>query len=243
MEMALHPGRSLQQFANSCLDFVFPPLCISCNNHLDDGQKRVCTYCWDSIQSVTRQHPLFIDTREKLLAGGFVSELVSRYVFEKEGAFQHIAHGLKYQGFKSLGVDLGVRVGETMREWRVSAEVLIPVPLHGIKLRERGYNQAEMIARGISQATGIPMRSDVVRRKKHTQTQTQLNLEERKENMEEAFEIATGASAFVENRVCVVVDDVITTGATINSCAAELLKAGATRVIAASAALAQKGAA
>jgi ComF family protein len=235
------PGSSLQQFANSCLDFVFPPMCISCNNHLEDGQERVCRTCWNSIQSVTRRHPLFIDTREKLLAGSFVSDLVSRYVFEKEGAFQQIAHGLKYQGFKSLGIALGRRIGEQMRDWGVAGEILIPIPLHKIKFRERGYNQAEMIARGISEVTGIQLRADIVGRKKHTQTQTQLNLEERTENLEEAFEIATGA--LVENRICVVVDDVITTGATINSCASELLKAGATRVVAVSAALAQKGAA
>ncbi len=235
------PGRSLQQFANSCLDFVFPPLCISCNNHLDDGQKRVCAHCWNSIQAVNRQHPLFIDTKEKLLAGGFVSDLVSRYVFEKEGAFQHIAHGLKYQGFKSLGVELGRRIGEQMRDWGVTGEILIPIPLHRIKFRERGYNQAEMIARGISEVTGIQLRADIVGRRKHTQTQTQLNLEERTENMEEAFEITPGA--LVENRVCLIVDDVITTGATISSCAAELIQAGVSRVIAASAALAQKGAA
>ena len=235
------PGQSLQQFANSCLDFVFPPLCISCNNYLDDGQKRVCNTCWNSIQSVTRQHPLFVDTREKLLAGGFVSDLVSRYVFEKEGAFQHIAHGLKYQGFQSLGVELGRRIGEQMRDWGVAGDILIPIPLHKIKFRERGYNQAEMIARGISEVTGIQLRVDIVGRRKHTQTQTQLNLDERTENMEEAFEIDHGE--LVENRVCLIVDDVITTGATISSCSAELLKAGATRVVAASAALAQKGAA
>lgn len=235
------PALSLQQFAGSCLDFVFPPLCISCNRFLNDGQKQVCNDCWNSIQSVTRQLPLFIDTRERLMAGSIVSDLVSCYVFEKEGAFQHIAHGLKYQGLKSVGVELGRRIGRRMLDWKVRGEILIPIPLHKIKLRERGYNQAEMIAKGISEVEGIQVRADIVMRRKHTQTQTQLNLEERKENMEEAFEIANGAD--VENRVCVVVDDVITTGATINSCAQQLMNAGATGVIAASAALAQKGAA
>ena len=86
------------------------------------------------------------------------------------------------------------------------------------------------------------MGANFVGRRKHTQTQTQLNLEERTENMEEAFEIPAGAS-LVENRVCLIVDDVITTGATISSCAAELSRAGAAEVIAVSAALAQKGAA
>jgi len=148
---------------------------------------------------------------------------------------------LKYQGFQSLGVELGRRIGEQMRDWGVAGDILIPIPLHKIKFRERGYNQAEMIARGISEVTGIQLRVDIVGRRKHTQTQTQLNLDERTENMEEAFEIDHGE--LVENRVCLIVDDVITTGATISSCSAELLKAGATRVVAASAALAQKGAA
>ncbi len=221
------------------LDFIFPPVCISCNRTLADGSQRVCDTCWDSIQRVTKVHPLYLETRTKLIEGGAVNDLVSVFVFEKEGAFQHIAHALKYSGYESIGRELGRRIGSTIKVWDITADILIPIPLHKAKQRERGYNQAELIARGISKSTGIPVRTDIVRRRKHTQTQTQLSLDERRANMDDAFEIARPSHAVLKGKICILVDDVITTGATINSCARELIDAGAKSVIAASAALAQ----
>ncbi len=221
------------------IDFVFPPLCVVCNRVLSDGAQRVCDNCWNSIQRVSRDLPLYCDTRAKLLESGTVCDLVSVFVFEKEGPFQHIAHALKYRGYESVGIELGRRIGLTVNEWGLAADGLIPIPLHRVKRRERGYNQAELIAKGISQSTGIPLRTDIVRRKRHTQTQTQLNLEQRQANMEGAFEVNHAPSASVAGRTLILVDDVITTGATIESCARELRKAGASAVIAASAALAQ----
>ncbi len=221
------------------LDFVFPPLCISCNQLLPDSSQRVCDQCWSTIERVTRDHPLYVETRTKLTDSGVVTDLVSQFVFQKEGAFQHIAHALKYSGYESIGRELGRRIGCTMNEWGVSADGLIPIPLHKAKKRERGYNQAERIAQGIAQTTGIPLQTNLVRRKKHTQTQTQLNLDQRRTNMEEAFEVPASATPLVQGRTFIVVDDVITTGATIESCAQELKRAGASRIIAASAALAQ----
>ena len=229
----------IRTMTNPFLDFIFPPVCISCNRILSDGSQRVCESCWNSIRKITRDHPLYIETRTKLTESGVVHDLVSEFVFEKEGAFQHIAHALKYSSYESIGLELGRRVGARMKEWEIMADVLIPIPLHKAKQRERGYNQAELIARGISKATGIPVRTDIVRRRKHTQTQTQLSLDERRTNMEEAFELAHPSHADLREKICVLVDDVITTGATINSCAQELVKGGATRILAASAALAQ----
>jgi ComF family protein len=221
------------------LDFVFPPVCISCDALLPNSHHRVCDKCWNSIERITRIHPLYIETKEKLHAAGTVSDLVSVFVFQKEGAFQHIAHALKYSGYESVGRDLGARLGEVMKEWDVQGDVLIPIPLHRAKQRERGYNQAERIACGVGSATGIAVCSDVVHRIKHTQTQTQLNSDERKKNMEAAFTFNPSRSGQVNGKICVLIDDVITTGATIDSCARELLKGGAAHVIAASAALAQ----
>ena len=232
-------SRFTHRAADSLLEFVYPPICISCNRHLEDGNQKVCEICWNSIQPLTRNHPLFLDTQKKLLTAGFLSDLVSKFVFQKEGAFQHIAHFLKYQGYESLGVELGKKLGVLMNEWSIRADMLVPIPLHKVKLRERGYNQAEMIARGISSVARIPV-SHIVHRRRHTPTQTKLNLEERRRNMEDAFGVSPQASSVIEGKVCVIVDDVITTGATINSCAEILLKNGASEVIAASAALAQK---
>ena len=221
------------------LDFIYPPTCVSCKRILQDGSQKVCEECWDSIERVTRNHPLYIETREKLFADGSVSDLVSVYVFEKEGAFQHIAHALKYEGFESVGRELGKKLGMAMNTWDVHADVLVPIPLHRAKQRERGFNQAEQIACGVASVTGAEVCADAVRRIKHTQTQTQLNSDERKKNVESAFAFNSSRSKLVIGKSCLLIDDVITTGATINSCARELKKGGAFCVIAASAALAQ----
>lgn len=221
------------------LDFVYPPVCISCNRLLPDGKHRICKDCWDSIACLTTNHPLYIETKEKLLAVGAVSDLVSVFVFEKEGIFQHIAHALKYGGYESVGGDLGARLGTTMAEWGIRADFLVPIPLHRAKQRERGYNQAEKISEGVASVTGIRVLRKAVRRIKHTQTQTQLTSDERKKNMEDAFIVNTSNAVLLKGKTCVLIDDVITTGATINSCAKELTNAGVTQIVAASAALAQ----
>ena len=177
--------------------------------------------------------------RAKFLSEGEISDLVSCFVFEKEGPFQHIAHALKYKEYKSVGVDLGMRLGKVLKEWNLDVDILIPVPLHRIKHRERGYNQSEFIARGIGSVLGKPVVSSAVRRIRHTQTQTKLNIEERRKNMEHAFELIPHSSNILIEKRCLLVDDVITTGATTNSCAQVILLAGAAKIIAASAALAQ----
>ncbi len=224
---------------NPLVDFLFPPVCISCQKLLNDHQRRVCEDCWNGIGRITKDYPLYKETRDKLFAVGTLSDLVSCYVFEAESGIQRIAHAMKYEGFESLGVELGRRLGTEMNELRVFADVLIPIPLHKRKLRERGYNQAELIARGVSEVTKIPLRADLVHRIRYTQTQTQLSLGDREKNMEDAFEVMPETSSGLKNKTCILVDDVITTGATINSCARELISAGASKVIAASVALAR----
>jgi ComF family protein len=174
-----------------------------------------------------------------LTASGVVDGLVSLYVFEKEGVFQVVVHNLKYGGVQELGLELGRRLGREIAEQGVRADAIVPVPLHRRKLRERGYNQAELIARGVSEISGTPVWSDLVRRKKYTKTQTTLTLNERRENMEDAFESTIKRKGEVKGKTILLIDDVVTTGATIIGCARVLHASGAQRVIGASAALAE----
>jgi ComF family protein len=224
---------------NPLLDFIYPPVCISCNTPLPDGSQKICQNCWGAIPALTKDHSLYQKTRGKLLAEGCIDDLISCYVFEREGPFQHIAHALKYQEYKSFGVELGKQIGGLVRDWNVETDIIVPVPLHRIKHRERGYNQSEFIAQGIASIIGKPIIVDAVRRTRHTQTQTKLNHQERHINMKGAFEIIMGASEKLNRKNCLMVDDVITTGATINSCARAILAAGSRTIIAASAALAK----
>jgi ComF family protein len=231
--------RAGRVFLRSILDFIYPPLCVSCSKLLVDGEKLVCEECWRSVQIVHLDLGLYQETRSKLVASGVVDDLVSAFVFTKEGALQHIAHALKYTGYQSIGLELGRRVGSVILAQKIQADYIVPIPLHTRKLRERGYNQAELIARGASEVTGIPVRADLVRRSRFTQSQTTLSIDERKKNVEDAFEIDPRKGDAIEGRSFILLDDVITTGATIEACGRALREAGASHVIAASSALAQ----
>lgn len=206
---------------------------------MTDGQEHVCEDCWSSIRKVQRDLDLYRETRAKLLASGVIDDLAASFVFEKEGSFQHIAHALKYSGIQSLGIELGRRLGEVINMWDIRADALVPIPLHKRKLRERGYNQAEMIARGVSTWTKIPVATRLVTRQRFTQSQTNLSLEERQKNVSDAFGLNVSDSSEVRDKTFILIDDVITTGATIEACGRELRRAGASRIIAASSALAQ----
>ena len=235
MNIRILPYRLISPF----LDFLYPPVCIACNAPLLDGSQNVCSDCWDAIPRVTKHLPLYQQTRTKLLGEGYISDLVSCFVFEKEGPFQHIVHALKYKEHTSLGRDLGICIGEAMKDNCLEVDILIPVPLHRIKYRERGYNQSEFIARGIASTVNKPLVLNAVRRIRNTQTQTKLNSLERRENMERAFELTPHSYHILSGKRCLLVDDVITTGATTNACAQELCSGGAEKIIAASAALAE----
>jgi ComF family protein len=177
----------------------------------------------------------------RLTGTGLISRLFSPFYFEKEGKLQSIIHGLKYQGYTSLGVKAGRKIGGLIKtaDDMPKADVLLPVPLHPLKKRERGYNQSELICQGIEEVTGISVRTDLLHRKKYTVSQTQLSFEERKENVGDAFEINEKRRDDISGKSIILVDDVITTGSTINACARELRNAGANEVYAAAIALAK----
>lgn len=230
-------------------DFLYPPLCFTCSTRLSlsksgrmgNGDARVCDECWSSFSPFQTGEPVWRELHDRFAEEGVVADFLSCYYFEKEGALQQVIHLLKYQGMKSMGVLLGREVGShIVREPEFAgADYLIPVPLHRLKQRERGYNQCEFLCKGIEEVSGIPLRSDLLRRAKYTHSQTQLNLSERKSNVGDAFEVNPRTLDEIRNRSVILVDDVITTGSTINACARVLVGAGADRVFAASAAVAK----
>jgi ComF family protein len=232
-------GKLADQLFSPIIDFIYPPICISCNKTLLDKNQKVCIDCWDAIPIITKEHPLYMEMHSRLLGEGNINHLVSPFIFESEGPFQHIAHALKYREFKSLGIELGRRIGTLIKDWNIEADIIIPVPLHRIKHRERGYNQSEFIAYGIASVISKPIDSDTIFRTRYTQTQTKLNHEQRKANLRDVFEVHPEARKKLKGKKCLLVDDIITTGATTNECAKELLKAGAGSIIAASAAIAK----
>lgn len=241
-----HPLTLLKSAFRPITEFIYPPTCFICESLMDGGENRVCTACWSSIRSVNQDDLLFREMHARLTSDStsHVSDLISLYHFEKDGALQSIIHQLKYDGMTSLGHELGRKLGEKlMTEFpRPAIDGIVPVPLHATKLRERGYNQSNYIAMGIRERSEVPVFTSLLQRHKYTTSQTQLSAQERKENVGDAFELNKRYLLNLTGKTFLIVDDVITTGATIEACAQALMNKGASKVIACSVALADHSA-
>jgi ComF family protein len=140
-------------------------------------------------------------------------------------------HSLKYQGNVRLALPLGLLLAKTYRVSKIRADIIMPVPLHPERQRERGYNQAHLLAKACAQAVGVPLITSILQRRRATQAQTQLHRHERYSNVAEAFCCSPPiATRSLGNRTVVIIDDVSTTGATLEACAAPLFAAGAREV-------------
>ena len=139
-------------------------------------------------------------------------------------------HQLKYKGAKDLGEHLGNRYGSILQEhhYHEQFDLIVPVPLHKYKLRKRGYNQAEHFAIGLADAMEVPTKANVLIRTINTTTQTRKDRLNRWQNVEQVFDVTKPEQ--VAGKRILVVDDVLTTGATLEACAVALLAAGATEV-------------
>jgi ComF family protein len=227
----------LSKIVQPVKDFLFSTACFHCGGRLLEGEKRVCAQCWGALTPVRKGDHTYSVLRQRFTEGAVIDDVVSLYYFEKGKLLQSLAHSLKYGEVTAFGFELGVKLGYALEERAVDA--VIPVPLNKRKERERGYNQSDWIGRGVSSVTGIPVWSDVVRRVRYTVTQTHLNAEQRKENIAEAFDIIDAHR--IKDKRLLIVDDIITTGSTIQEVARLLRAAGAVSVIAGSAGLAKLG--
>jgi ComF family protein len=149
--------------------------------------------------------------------------------FRKGSRYQKLVHFLKYKGLKEIGEEMGkIFGGELENSPFHEADILVPVPLHPRKFRQRGYNQSEWIAKGISESMSIPLLTDNLIREIHTSTQTRKNRFERWRNVEGIFRVKEPSEIFQKH--VLIVDDVITTGSTLEAAAEALLQAGAGKV-------------
>jgi len=222
-------------------DFFFPPICFSCGNRLADTESRVCRTCWQSIERIHPNDHTMQVMRARFLEDASIDEFYSYYYFQEGGVFQKLVHSLKYDATTKLGIELGRNIGNVMKDETDTSAVdaLVPVPLHKLKQRERGYNQSDSLCDGIAEAIHRPVALSLVKRLKNTVSQTHLSAEERNRNVGDAFEVSAIDRHLVNGKTLMIVDDVITTGSTIQSVARILKRAGAAKVIAASAAIAK----
>ena len=159
----------------------------------------------------------------------FFDEVVTCWTYTPE--IEKLIHTIKYQRGKKLARLIGDMVGKTLRSYLGEWEngVIVPIPLHKIRYRERGYNQSKLLSLSIANKLFLQTLSDFLVRSRNTSTQTELSAEERQKNVEGAFGFK--GMSLVDGKKILLVDDVITTGATMNSCASVLKKAGAEKII------------
>jgi len=222
----------INRFFNSVLDFLFPPLCLSCNQEIDSGL--VCFQCLNKINRsplgvcAKCGYPLGYNQYCKQCKVGLILPRTRALGFYSE-PWLPLIHALKYQGKKSLAKIFGRALTGLLNSDPIlkQADALVPVPLHPSRKRERGFNQSELLGLEISGQTGIPI-LNALRRKKNTKSQITLDEKERVENMQGAFIIKD--REMVINKRVILIDDVITSGATISSAAQTLRNAGAREV-------------
>jgi ComF family protein len=206
------------------LALIYPRNCVACGNSLFKHEDQVCNYCYTNLPK-THFNKLHKNPVEELFYGRI--QLVfatSYYLFHKKGHVQSLLHAIKYKGNKQLATLLGNWFGNYLRDEVKLKQVdyLLPVPLHEKKLKQRGYNQSEEFANGLSQKLEIETNTSLLIRNAFTNTQTKKSKYERWENVEHVFKV-TDIEA-IKNKHVVLIDDVITTGATIEACYSELQK-------------------
>ena len=202
----------------------FPQICVICNDKLLAQEKIICLTCLYKLPK-TNNFKEPDNALEQLMAGRIPFERIAAFcIFSKKGTIAPLIHHLKYRNRDDIGILLGEMYGEELfgSEFLQPIDLIVPVPLHPKKRKQRGYNQAEIIAKGLSKATSIPISADNLIRTIHNPTQTKFDKTRRWENVKDIFDIKN-PEAF-ENKHILLVDDVITTGSTLEGCGAALQK-------------------
>ena len=219
----------LKEIKDSVLHLLFPHVCAGCGSDLLNEESMLCMHCLAELPETNFQmhanNPI-----EKIFWGRVpLVSATSQYYFTKESRMQQLMHEFKYRGNKELGMALGRMMGDYLKKSnRFKIDSLIPLPLFPAKEKRRGYNQATVLCEGISERMNVPVLKNVIIRTHHTQTQTKKGRVERWQNIEGKFKLID-PSAITNNHV-LLVDDVVTTGATLEACGQEILQVPDTRL-------------
>ncbi len=236
-----HGRAALAGLAGAAVDLVYPPACLACRKATAQADA-LCGACWGGVRFIERPYcertgtPFPLDLgAEGLVSPAVVADppvyararAVARF---EDGPVRRLAHQLKYGDRLDLAGPMGAWMARAGDDLLGEADLLIPVPLHRLRLAARRFNQSALLARAISRTSGVPVDTDTLHRRKATSPQVGLTRSQRAANVQGAFRVAPERALAVEGRAVVLVDDVLTSGATINAAARALLRAGAGRV-------------
>lgn len=222
--------KRLTQNASDFIELFYPRLCITCGERLLTQEHFLCFNCWHDIPATNFHHEPENKVAQ-LFWGRVKLENASAFFSYKKGSkYQKLIHYTKYKGLKELGYETGRRFALKLLEsvnFR-SIDILVPVPLHTKKQQLRGYNQSFWIAKGMAGIFQKPIDNINLYRKIYTSTQTKKNRFERWQNVEDIFGLHN--PEVFQGKHILLVDDVVTTGATLEACAIQLLKISNTKV-------------
>jgi ComF family protein len=212
------------------LNLFFPPVCSGCNSFLITNEKVICTLCRHHIP-LTNHHLTLNNEIFKKFYGRVPLEYASAFLyFHKKGIVQELIHKLKYKGHEDIGAVLGNWYAADLKDMTIlkTADIMIPVPLHKRKFRERGYNQVTTFGLALSKELGISYNDSLLFRTTYSKTQSKKNRLDRSEGIDTFFDIQFNDKD--HDKHYLLVDDVITTGATLEACSRALLKIPGARV-------------
>lgn len=210
-------------------DFIalfYPRCCVACHRPLAKGEEVLCTRCLVQLPK-TAYHRFQDNPVMNRLAGRLPLSFASAFLkFRKGGLVQSLLHELKYNNRPEIGIRIGHLYGMELKDQGCedTFDLIVPVPLHASRMRKRGYNQSAKFAEGLAESLDLPWTDSISLRRDATSTQTRKGRVDRWNNVKDAFSV--GAVELVTDKRILLVDDVITTGATIEACGHHLVESG-----------------
>lgn len=218
-------------FISRLTDLIAPRYCPVCGRRMAIGEHTLCTVCNLHLPRTGYAADAYENRMARLFWGKLpIERAAALFFYEAHSEVCNLVYDLKYHDRPEIGFELGsLTAAECGREgFFEDIDAIVAVPLSPQRQRQRGYNQSMEIARGVAKATGIPIVKDAVRRRTFKESQTHKSRTERAENVEDAFCLHKGE--LIRGKHVLVVDDVVTTGATVTACATQLAKAGGVRI-------------
>ncbi len=217
-------------FWSRLLDLISPRLCVVCGNRLAVTEETLCSKCYLHLPRTDFANDLYENVMAKLFWGQIkLEKATALFYYEPHAETAQILYELKYKNHPEIGVVMGRMMAKELMKSGLFEDIdaLVPVPLAKKRERKRGYNQSLELAKGVSEVTGLPIANLVIRRTKFVGSQTKRGRWERNENVEHVFELVDDN---ISDQHLLLIDDVVTTGATVIACAKEMQKASNVKI-------------